>query len=237
MKQLFTALTVLIVFACCKKSDDAQQNQTSPLSQLIVNFLNKQRGDLKNAKGKQIDALFKNLDLNEAKIIKTDNTELIICDVKSYQNSKRESYTNTFYKASFLLNNGTVTHGYLYTIHTSVSKNVVSGNFADILTYRCPAGANITEDITAESEEVDSGGDSAYLAPGAGYAPIKYTHKARKYYQSTTGWVEQVEIQNTFAMPIVSGFVDPYGISGKSFNPSYYFQTNTRRISGQKVVE
>ena len=91
--------------------------------QKVTTFLQNKKSSLRTYEANNIDTLLSHLSGQNVMVFEMDDSlDVIICDLSTYRNESIPGYSNTFYKAYFPMNNGTVTDGLIYTIHTNYLK-------------------------------------------------------------------------------------------------------------------
>jgi hypothetical protein len=131
-KVAFYAIILNFLLSACKKNEP-KTSDTLDEFELVISFLRQNQATVSNYQAKKIDTLIQNIIAENVRVITIGETDLILCDLKTYKNAPKSEFTDTYYKMSFPMKDGKITAGLIYTIHTSFSKERIERDFENIL--------------------------------------------------------------------------------------------------------
>lgn len=133
LKLLAFFIFLILILTSCKKVDLTFKPNENTSFQQAKAFLELRKTTVTTHQAKKIERLLQNLLYKSARTIKVGETDLILCDLKTYKNVTKPEYTHTYYKASFLIESGKILNGFIYTIHTNLPKEKVNEDIQNIL--------------------------------------------------------------------------------------------------------
>jgi hypothetical protein len=132
LKLLLFIISLTLLLGSCKKLETITEDKGSRLKPAIV-FLKQKQTTVSRYQAKKIDTLLQNLLIEDLRVITLGETDLILCDLKTYKNVSNPGFKHTYYKMSFPMKDGKITAGLIYTIHTNLSKQQVDKDIQNIL--------------------------------------------------------------------------------------------------------
>lgn len=133
----------------CKKNEVLLSSEQDKAKQVHA-FLREQKNIVSDYQSEKLDTLLQNISVDDIRVIRIGQTELILCDLKTYKNAAVPDFPNTYYKVSFPIENGKITTGLIYTIHTPLSKEEIERDFENILKVKSSVftGEIVTNSLT-----------------------------------------------------------------------------------------
>lgn len=134
-KLLLFVINLTLLLGSCKKHETITENKRSGFEQAIA-FLKQKQTSVSQYQAKKIDTLLQNLLTENVRVITLGETDLILCELKTYKNASKPGFTHTYYKMSFPMKDGKITSGLIYTIHTNLSKQQIDRDIQNILLFK-----------------------------------------------------------------------------------------------------
>jgi len=132
VKLLLCIISLTLILGACKKFETTKDNEQNVYQQAIA-FLKQKQTTVSLYQAKKIGTLLQNLLSTNVRIIRHGETDLILCDLKTYKNAPKPGFANTYYKISFPMKDGKINAGLIYTIHTNFPKEQIDRDFQNIL--------------------------------------------------------------------------------------------------------